>query len=150
MEFAIGTFDHSQIIRELKFQIGGHSSSVTLVTSRIFIRPIIPHGLTRLLFPTERPDIVYLEQNIPSEFGVPEFEDIVSLTPDDYSDEKYRTVNISMDITGGRVDQYVKMVSIAHKLKMFRGLIPFWCKRSHSVDGSVVCGQFIETSDIES
>ena len=36
-----------------------------------------------------------------------------------------------MDITGARVEQYVKMVSIAHRLNIFRQLIPFWCERFH-------------------
>ena len=44
MEFVIGTFDHSQIIKYLKFQVGGHSSSVTLVASIMFIKPMVPNG----------------------------------------------------------------------------------------------------------
>ena len=103
MEFVIGTFDNYLIIRELEFQIGGHSSSVMLVASRMFVRPIIPYGLAWFTFPMERPDTFYLEQNIPSAFGMPVFEDIVSLTPDDYSDEKYCSVNSSVDITGACV-----------------------------------------------
>jgi len=34
-----------------------------------------------------------------------------------------------MDITGTRVERYAKMVLVAHKLKMFRRIIPFWCDR---------------------
>ena len=36
-----------------------------------------------------------------------------------------------MEITGERVEQYANMVSIAHRLNIFRQLIPFWCKRFH-------------------
>ena len=118
-----------QISTELKFQSEGHSSSVTLVTSRMFIKATVPHGLSLFRFPNVRPDIIYLDQMIPSAFGMPAYEDLVSITPDAYSNLKYQTVNSTVDITGTCVERYAKMVLVAHKLKMFRRIIPFWCGR---------------------
>ena len=127
--FVIGNFNTSQIIRKLKHQIGGHSISTMLVTLRIFIQHVIPHGLDRFPFPLQRPDIFYLKQNISSAFEIPAYEDVYSVTPEYYYDEKYRTVESSMVITSARVKQYAKMVLILHKLKMFRCILPFWYER---------------------
>jgi len=129
MEYVIGTFDYSQISTELKYQSGGHSSTVTLVTSRMFINATVLHGLSLLRFPNVRPDIIYLDQTIPSAFGMPAYKDIGSITPDAYSNLKYQTVDSTMDITGALVERYAKMVLVAQKLKMFRRIIPFWCGR---------------------
>ena len=58
---------------------------------------------------------------------MPEFEEIVSITLDDFYNKKYRTENKSTDITGDRVEQYVNMVIISHILKIFCWIMPFWC-----------------------
>ena len=129
MEFVIGAFDNSQIIKELKFQAGGSSSSVTLVTSRIFIKPMVPHGLPLFRFPIVCPEITYLHQNIPSAYGMPEFEDITSINPDVYSNFKYLTVNSSTDITDAQVGQYMKLVLVVNKINRLRCIIPFWCTK---------------------
>ena len=76
MEFVIGAFDNSKIITELEFQAGRHSISVHLVTSRIFIKPMVLHGIPLFRFPIARPDITYLHQKIPSAYGMPACEDI--------------------------------------------------------------------------
>ena len=55
MELVIGTVDSSYIIKDLKFQAGGHFILVTLVTSRMFIKPMIPHVLTIFKFPIACP-----------------------------------------------------------------------------------------------
>ena len=57
---------------------------------------------------------------------MPAFEDITSITPDIYSNLKYRTVNSSNEITVTYVEQYVKLVLVAHKMKMLRRIIQFW------------------------
>ena len=44
----ICVFDNSQMIKSLKFQQGGHSSDVSLVTSRLFLKPRIPNLLSLL------------------------------------------------------------------------------------------------------
>ena len=123
----IGTFDHSQIIKELKFQVGGHLSSVTLVTSIISIKPMVSHVFLIFRFTIARPDITHRHQNIPSAYGMPTFEDITSITPNVYSNIKYCTVNSSTDITGAWGEQYSKLVLVAHKTKMFCSIIPFLC-----------------------
>ena len=58
---------------------------------------------------------------------MPKFEDINSITPNVYSNLKYRTMKISTYITGARVKKFVKLVLVAHKMNMFRRIIPFWC-----------------------
>ena len=103
MEFVIGIFDNSQIITELKFHSDGNSSSVTLVISRMFIKPMVPHGYHIFQFPIALPYIIYLHQKIPSAYGMPAFEGITSIITDVYSNIKYRTVNSSTDITGAQV-----------------------------------------------
>ena len=129
MEFVMGTFDHSHIIKELKFHTGGHSSSVTLVTYRMFIKPMVPNGFPLFRFSIARLDTTYVHQKIPSSYSMPAFEDITSITPDVISKLKYCTVNSSTDINGARVEQYVKLVLFAHKMKKFHCTIPFWCNK---------------------
>jgi hypothetical protein len=128
MPFVLATFDNSQIIRKKKFQSGGESSSVTLVTSRMFIKPMIPHGLSLFNFPhnNDRPEITYFGQRIPSAFGMPKYEEIENISFQVFQDEKYRITNSTTDLTGERVDSYAKLVLLSHKMKMFRRIIPFW------------------------
>ena len=58
IEFVVGTFNNSQIITELKFQTGGHLSSVALVTSRMLIKPMVPHGLLLFQLPLKSQDSI--------------------------------------------------------------------------------------------
>ena len=131
MEFVIGTFDNYQIIRDLKFQIGGHSSSVTLFTSRVFIRPIIPHVLAR--FPFQRNVLIFFTWNkiyhhrlgclhlrtlYPSPLMIILMKNTALLT-------------VPWISPGHVFSNMWRFVSIAHRLNIFRRLIPFWCERFH-------------------
>ena len=111
------------ISRNQKFQSGGHSSSVTLVTSHMFIKTMIPHGLNlfRFLSNSNRPSITYMDQSIPSPYGMPEYEDIGIISPAVFKDEKFKTIISSMDISGKRVQKYAELVILTHKLKGFCG-----------------------------
>ena len=106
-----------------------HSSPVTLVTSRIFIKTMVPYGLPIFRFLIARPEITYLHQKIPSAYSMPEFEDITSITPDVYSNMKYLSVKSSTYITGSRIEQYVKLVLVSQKIYMLRRIILFWCNK---------------------
>ena len=64
-----------------------------------------------------------------SAYGMPEFEDITSINPNVNSNIKYHNVNTSTNTTGARVEQYVKLVLVSHKMKMLRCIIPFWCTK---------------------
>ena len=103
MEFLICTFDNSQITKCLKFHADGHSSSVTLVTSRMYIKPMVPHGLNIFWFPIARLEITYLHQKIPPAYDMAVLDDITSINSDVYSNIKYCTVNSATDITGAQV-----------------------------------------------
>ena len=100
-----------------------------MVTSIIFIKPMVSYGLPLFQLPISRPESIYLHQNMPSFYVIPAFKDITSITPDVYSNIKYLNVIISTDITGSQVEQYVKLVLVANKMKMLRCMIPFWCTK---------------------
>ena len=51
---------------------------------------MVPHGFSLFRLPILRQDITYLQQNVPSAYCMPDFEDITSITPDAYSDLKYQ------------------------------------------------------------
>ena len=62
LTLAIAIIDNSQIFRMLKYQWGGHSSSATMCTSRMFVLAMIPLLIEMFNFPSkeDKPDIVYL------------------------------------------------------------------------------------------
>ena len=95
----------------------------------MIIKPIVTHGLPLFIFPVARPDIAYLHQKIPSDYGMPAFDYITAIAPNVYSNTKYCTVNSSTDMTGARFEQYAKLVIVAHKMKIFCHVILFWCTK---------------------
>ena len=126
LRFVIGTFDNSQLIRSRKFQRGGSSSSVTLVTSRMFLKAMVPVGLDLLAFSDDLVEITYLDQQIPSPFGMPRFEEIELISRNIFEDKRWVTNSSSMDTSGERVNRYAKVIQVAHVLSRMARLIPFW------------------------
>ena len=127
LTFAIAIFDNSQIFRMLKYQRGGHSSSATMCTSRMFVLAMIPLLIEFFNFPSEedRPEIVYLDQPIPSAYGMPAYENIRRITARTFEDPLYKIKNQSMDITGARVEKYTDLVVLSHLVYRFRRILPF-------------------------
>ncbi len=49
-DFGVAIFDNSQLIEQLKFQRNAKSSSVTLTTSRCFLKPMFPTNMDEINF----------------------------------------------------------------------------------------------------
>jgi hypothetical protein len=82
--FGVAIFDNSQITRSLKYQRNKQSSTVTLVTSRCFVKPSIPDDINEIIFPDSKVFIQYVLQPIPSAFGMAEYENISNITADTF------------------------------------------------------------------
>ena len=124
LTFAIAIFDNSQIFRLLKYQRGGHSSSATMCTSRMFILAMIPLLIELFNFPSEQNklELVYLNQPIPSAYGMPAYEKIVRITARSFEDPVYKVKNQTMDIFSNHV--YIENVrscddTLAHRIVQF-------------------------------
>ena len=126
LAFVVATFDNSQIIREKKFQRGGSSSSVTLVTSRMFVKAMIPCCINLLQWDNNPVEITYSKQAIPSPFGLPKFEELDVIDEDVFNNEKWVTNSSSMDVSGLRVLKYANVIEVAYQMSRMRKIIPFW------------------------
>ena len=73
-DFGVAIFDNSQLIEQLKFQRNAKSSSVTLTTSRCFLKPMLPTNMDDINFGDEKVPITYHNQIIPSPYNFPAFE----------------------------------------------------------------------------
>ena len=74
--FAIAVFDNSQLNLPLKFQRYASCGNMSLATTRLFIRPTIPDYLNDIVEDINCITIEYLDQAIPSPYGMPKFENI--------------------------------------------------------------------------
>jgi hypothetical protein len=108
--FAIAIFDNSQIIRPLKYQRDGHSSSTTITTSRCFVRPVIPDNLSSLIFVQEKCTLTFVNQCIPSPPGMLCYE---NLEVTDAKAFQCRTQSMEegrlQDTSGSRVTSYCNL-----------------------------------------
>ena len=74
--FGIAVFDNSQVFTKLKFQRDATSSMVTKTTSRLFLRPTVPSYMVDIpeVLQHQHSDISYINQAIPSPYGMPSYE----------------------------------------------------------------------------
>ena len=118
-KIGIAIFDNSQNFRKLKFQRFRKSSSVTLTTSRCFVKPTIQNIS---ICNDDHVNITYLNQVIPSPIGLPAFEDF-ALSSDVFDVTKLTVSDNAMDMTGNRVESYALNVLIAGSIMKFQRLI---------------------------
>ena len=87
----------------------------------MFILAMIPLLIEMFKFPdeTERPEIVYLDQAIPSAYGMPSYENIHCITASTFNDPIYKIKNQSMDITGACVEKYAELVVLSNLIHQF-------------------------------
>ena len=130
--FIVATFDNSQVIRQKKYQSGGRSSTVTLVTSRMFIKSFIPFGLLLFVFPTEKPELTYANQAIPSPYGMPAYESEDKITAKSYTNPSFKKKLQETNVDGKRVKRYAELVQISHMVNRLRRILPLWSTKFKS------------------
>ena len=114
-------FDNSQMIKSLKFQHGGHSSEVSLVTSRLFLEAMIPVLTSVLQWPDEKVPLTYSKQMIPSPPGMPMYETIEDTNPLVFHGS---TVCSSlMDISGDQVEAWAELALLSSQIYKFQQLL---------------------------
>eukprot|EP00957_Ditylum_brightwellii_P178664 13608376-Ditylum_brightwellii.AAC.1 len=89
-----------------KFQCFAKSSSSTIVTSRMFLQPHIPEGVGEYNFPVENVEVDYIDQNIPSAYGMPAYESVVKLEPKIFRASHKLMVKMEVDLSGMCVKVY--------------------------------------------
>ena len=105
--FVIAIFDNFQFNIKKKFQQNGTSSNMAEATCQLFLQPTVFEYLENL--PNNWGNlgdinITYLDQVIPSPYGMPAFERLsTDWTVADLMDDHLATFNKSIDITGQRV-----------------------------------------------
>ena len=124
--FGLAVFDNSMNIQELKFQRNKTSSEVSLTTSRFFLQPVVPSNLYSIKYGTERAEITYLNQMVPSPFGFPAFELDHTITSDSFNPNGMPECNldVDVDISGMRVEAYAKRLQIAAWICKLKKLVP--------------------------
>ena len=123
--FAIAVFDNSQLNLPLKFQRYASCGNMSLATTRLFIRPTIPDYLDDIVEDINCITIEYLDQAIPSPYGMPKFENINKWSSASIENEKYMTFESSIDTTGVRVKAYFNLKQLLTNVIKFRKLIPY-------------------------
>ena len=78
MSFVVATFDNSQMMTKQKFQRGGKSSNITLVTSQMFLQPIDTPATPVQYLPPKRAKMTYLDQTNKLNLGLHNLDDIYS------------------------------------------------------------------------
>jgi hypothetical protein len=122
--FVIGVYDNSQRFDLQKFQRNGKSSTVTLTTCRLYIRPHLPENLDLVTFPTSRVAITYVNQQIPSPHSFPAFERVLEVSSSTFNPHSILDNGVDYDNTGLRVESYASLVHLAEIMKGFRRLLP--------------------------
>ena len=111
--FGIAVFDNTQRIQQQKHQKFGKSSTMTLATSRIFLKPFTPAVFYSIQFPDDktRVEITYLKQIIPSPHGMLPYEQYSVSDPSVYRrKEAEGDEDVATDLTGKRVTNYCRFV----------------------------------------
>ena len=120
-DFGVCVFDHSQMMKSLKFQRGEHSSNVSLVTSRLCLKPMMPNLISLLRWPSEKVPLTYSKQHIPSPPGMPMYESIQRITPSTF-DGSIVCLTM-MDITGDRVKAWALLTLLTSQIYKFQRLL---------------------------
>ena len=123
-DFGVAIFDNSQLIELLKFQRNAKSSSVTLTTSRCFLKPMLPTNMDDINFGDEKVPITYHNQIIPSPYNFPAFELDNRITKESFNPNRLEVTG-STDLSGARVEAYARVVVIANIVAKMRKIIPF-------------------------
>lgn len=119
--FGISIFDNSQIIRNQKYQRDSHCSSVTLATSRCFVKPVIPDNLDSFEFSNQSLLVTCVNQAIPSPPQMPMYEKLGSINIDAFS---FNDQDSGQDTSGGRVESYCGIAQVASTIAKFKRIIP--------------------------
>ena len=122
--FGIAVYDNSQRFQIQKFQRNGVSSSATLTTCRLFIRPHLTDNFDLVAFPTSRVAITYVNQKIQSPRSFPAFESVLAVSPSTFNPHSILGNEVDYDNTGLRVESYASLVHLAEIMKGFRRLLP--------------------------
>ena len=120
-DFGVCVFDNSQIIKSLKFQQGGHSSNVSLVTLQLCLKPMIPNLISLLRWPSEKVPLTYSKQHIPLPPGMPVYESIEGITPCTFDGST--VCSTMMDITGDQVEAWAELALLAWHIYKFQRLL---------------------------
>jgi hypothetical protein len=123
--FGVAIFDNSQIFQTVKFQRNSQSSTASLATARCFVKPIIPSDINMIPFPNQHSNITYIDQAIPSVYGMPKYEDINDIKADYFFLTKDNLAfDDTINLSGARVNKYCDLATIAYTTHKLRKLIP--------------------------
>ena len=70
-------FDNSKVNIPKKFQRFGSCANMVIATCRLFAKPTLRDYVETMDIPEEIIPITYIDQPIPSPYGMPRFEDVV-------------------------------------------------------------------------
>ena len=131
--FVIAIFDNSQFNINKKFQQHAKSSNMAEATCRIFLKPTTYEYIEDIVtswLELDENRITYLDQSIPSPYGMPRYELLpAEWTISDIAEERFSTFETSIDVTGDRVQSYYdvkRTMSITRRLKR---IIPYTSDR---------------------
>ena len=74
--FVITIFDNLQVNIPIKFQRFGLCANMAIATCRMFAEPVVCEYIDNMILPNKEVCITYIDQAIPSPYGMPEYEDI--------------------------------------------------------------------------
>ena len=94
-------------------------------TTRLLAEPTIPPYLPHL--PDGKPEVelTYLEQAIPSPYGMPPYELLLDIMATSFDSDDYLQFQPSIDQTGIRVDAYYEFMKILRTTRRLKHLVPF-------------------------
>ena len=127
--FVIAIFDNSQFNINRKFQRHAISSNMAEATCRIFLKPTTYEYIDEIASSWSEHEnirITYLDQIIPSPFGMPAYETLpVDWTIADASNERLFTFEESIDLSGNLVQIYSDVKRTMSVIRRLKRILPY-------------------------
>ena len=115
-KFVEAAWDNTQNKESLKFQREGISALMKIYTSMVFTNPTIPDDIDEWDFGALKALITYVDQNIPSPFGMPPYHEFKVITPKTFLEDHSLGRFDGVDVSGNTVEQLASNIILARKI----------------------------------
>ena len=123
--FVVAVFDNSQVNIEKKFQRFGSCSNMAIATCRLFAEPTTRDYIDSIISPEDNVPILYLDQPVPSPYGMPKYKGNNERTADTFKYQFLLDFENSIDVTGARVNAYYHARRLLSTTRRCKRMIPY-------------------------
>ena len=131
--FVIAVFDNSQVNNSIKHQWNSSCANMAIATCRLYVKPKIHDYIEDMdILDNEEIEITYLDQIIPSPYGMPKFKMVHWWCQQEMESETCYKFELSIDTTGARVNAYYSICQIISVSRRCKWAFPYVIESQYS------------------